>query len=59
MIDLKCARSLMEDKGEYFNVSPGQLTMCIQTADAKAKRQYGLTDTELTLHYTIIVATKD
>jgi ubiquinone/menaquinone biosynthesis C-methylase UbiE len=54
----KSYRSLMEDKGEYFNVSPEQLTGCIQTADAEAKKRYGLTDTELTLHYTMIVATK-
>ena len=53
------ARSLMEDKGEYFNVSPEQLTMCIQTADAKAKSQYGPTDSELTLYYAIIVETKN
>ena len=55
----KSYRSLMEDKGEYFNVSPDQLTACVQTADAEAKNQYGLTDTELTLYYTIIVATKN
>jgi hypothetical protein len=55
----KSYRSLMEDKGEYFNVSPDQLTACVQTADAEAKNQYGLTDTELTLYYTMIVATKN
>ena len=51
--------SLMEDKGGYFDVSPEHLTACIQTTDADAKKQYGLTDTELTLHYTMIVATKN
>jgi ubiquinone/menaquinone biosynthesis C-methylase UbiE len=55
----KSYRSLMEDKGEYFDVSPEQLTACIQTADAQAKNQYGLTDTELTLYYTMIVAAKN
>jgi SAM-dependent methyltransferase len=55
----KSYRSLMEDKGEYFNVSPKQLAGCIQTADDEAKSQYGLTDTELTLYYTMIVATKN
>ena len=55
----KSYRSLMEDKGEYFNVSPEQLTDCLQTADDDAKSQYGLTDTELTLYYTMIVAAKN
>jgi ubiquinone/menaquinone biosynthesis C-methylase UbiE len=55
----KSYRSLMEDKGEYFNVSSEQLTACIQTADAETKSQYDLTDTELTLYYTMILATKD
>jgi hypothetical protein len=51
--------SLMEDKGEYFHVSAEQLTMCIRAADAQAKSQYGLTDTELTLYYTVVVATNN
>jgi len=55
----KSYRSLMEDKGEYFKVSPEQLTKYIQTADAQANKQYGLTGTELTLYYTMIVATKN
>jgi ubiquinone/menaquinone biosynthesis C-methylase UbiE len=54
----KSYRSLMEDKGEYFNVSPEQLTACIQTVDNEEENQYGLTDTELTLYYTMIIAAK-
>ena len=33
----KSYRSLMEDKGEYFNISLEQLIACAQTADAEEK----------------------
>ena len=55
----KAYSSLMEDKAEYFKVPPKQLTGCIQKADSETKHQYGLTDTELILYYTMIVATKN
>ncbi len=55
----KSYRSLMEDKGEYFNVAIEALQKCIREATAQAKTQYGLTNTELTLYYTIITALKE
>jgi hypothetical protein len=55
----KAYRSLLEDKGEYFNVSPTELDECIHGADAGARRRYALSNNELTLYYTIIVAVKD
>ncbi len=55
----KAYRSLLEDKAEYFNVSPTELDQCIQGADADARKQYVLSNNELTLYYTIIVAVKD
>jgi len=48
--------SLMEDKGVYFGVPPDTLRKYIQRATAKAKAQYDLTDTGLTLFYTMIIA---
>jgi ubiquinone/menaquinone biosynthesis C-methylase UbiE len=55
----KSYRSLMEDKGEYFNVPIETLQKRIHEATAQAKAQYGLTNKELTLYYTIIVALKE
>jgi ribosomal protein S3 len=49
----------MEDKGEYFNVPTETLQKRIHEATAQAKTQYGLTNTELTLYYTITVALKE
>jgi ubiquinone/menaquinone biosynthesis C-methylase UbiE len=54
----KSYRSLMEDKGEYFNVAIEALQKCLHEATVKAKAQYGLTNTELILYYTIITAIK-
>jgi ubiquinone/menaquinone biosynthesis C-methylase UbiE len=54
----KSYRSLMEDKGEYFDVTPETLQKCIRDTDEDAKEQYGLTDTELTLYYTIVTASR-
>lgn len=54
----KTYRSLMEDKGEYFNVATGTLQKIAHEATAGAKTQYQLTNTELTLYYTVITALK-
>ncbi len=54
----KSYRSLMEDKGEYFDVPAETLNKHVQSASANAKARYGLTDTELTLYYTVITAQK-
>jgi len=54
----KLHRSLMEDKGVYFGVPPEALEECLHSASAKSRKLYGLTDTELTLYYTVIAANK-
>jgi ubiquinone/menaquinone biosynthesis C-methylase UbiE len=51
----KSYKALMEDKGEYFNVKPETLQEVIFNASIDAKEQYALTDTGLTLFYTMIV----
>jgi hypothetical protein len=51
--------ALIEDKGTYFGVGIDELQKLTHTATAKAKRQYSLTDTEMTLSYTVINATKE
>jgi ubiquinone/menaquinone biosynthesis C-methylase UbiE len=55
----KSLRSLMEDKGEYFDVSPETFQKFIQEATEDAKKQYVLTDSGLTLFYTVIMAQKE
>ncbi len=55
----KSLRSLIEDKGGYFDVSAETLYEFVHAATAAAKIQYHLTNTELTLYYTIIVAQKE
>jgi hypothetical protein len=50
--------SLMEDKGRYFGVRAEALDKHVRSASANAKAQYDLTDTELTLYYTIVTARK-
>lgn len=52
----KSYHSLMEDKGDYFDVTPETLCRCVCGADATAKNQYALTDNELTLFYTVVTA---
>jgi len=52
----KSFNSLMEDKGRYFGVSAETLHEFLQTVTPTAKVQYHLTNTDLTLYYTIIVA---
>jgi ubiquinone/menaquinone biosynthesis C-methylase UbiE len=51
--------SLIEDKGKYFGIRPEALHRYVHTASKEAKEQYVLTDTELTLFYTVIAATKN
>lgn len=51
--------ALIEDKGIYFGVGIDELQRLTHAATAKAKRQYNLTDTEMTLLYTVINATKE
>jgi ubiquinone/menaquinone biosynthesis C-methylase UbiE len=51
--------ALMEDKGKYFDIEPEVLHRYVRTASKEAKEQYDLTDTELTLFYTVITATRE
>jgi ubiquinone/menaquinone biosynthesis C-methylase UbiE len=55
----KSYNALMEDKGQYFGVTPETLHRYIERATAKAKEQYALTSTEMTLFYTVITAKKE
>jgi ubiquinone/menaquinone biosynthesis C-methylase UbiE len=52
----KSYKALMEDKGEYFDVEFEILQEFTHKAPLNAKEQYALTDTELTLFYTMITA---
>jgi ubiquinone/menaquinone biosynthesis C-methylase UbiE len=51
--------ALIKDKGAYFGVGIDELQRLTQAATAKTKRQCNLTDTEMTLSYTVINATKE
>jgi hypothetical protein len=51
--------ALIEDKGRYFGVRPISLHKYVHTAGEEAKKQYRLTDTDLTLFYTVITARKN
>ena len=55
----KTYRALMEDKGQYFCVTPETLRKFIEGATEKAKEQYALTSNEMSLFYTIITARKE
>jgi len=55
----KSHQALMEDKGEYFDVKPEQLNEHVHAATPDVREQYGLTATELTLYYTVIVAVRE
>lgn len=55
----KTYSALMEDKGRYFGVTAETLHGYIERATAKAKEQYALTNTEMTLFYTLITAKKE
>ena len=54
----KSYAALMEDKGKYFGIGPEVLYRYVLAASREAKEQYSLTDTELTLFYTVITATR-
>jgi ubiquinone/menaquinone biosynthesis C-methylase UbiE len=54
----KSYRSLIEDKGQYFHINPERLHRLVRDAPAAARTQYELTNTEMTLYYTIITAQK-
>ncbi|MGD0494967.1 MAG: class I SAM-dependent methyltransferase [Candidatus Bathyarchaeia archaeon] len=51
--------ALIEDKGKYFAIKPEALRRYVHAASKEAKEQYVLTDTGLTLFYTIITATRE
>jgi len=46
----------MDDKCEYFGVPAEALNRHVQSASPSAKARYDLTDTELTLYYTVASA---
>ena len=50
--------ALIEDKGKYFAIKPEALRRYVHAASKEAKEQYVLTDTGLTLFYTVITATR-
>ena len=54
----KSYQSLIEDKGQYFRITPKRLHRFIRNAPTDARTQYELTNTEMTLYYTIITAQK-
>jgi ubiquinone/menaquinone biosynthesis C-methylase UbiE len=51
-------QALIEDKGRYFNVKSKTLQEIVHNASPDAKEQYALSNTELTLFYTMITASK-
>jgi ubiquinone/menaquinone biosynthesis C-methylase UbiE len=55
----KSYEALIEDKGRYFDVSSETLQEVVQNASARTKKQYALTDTGMTLFYTIVTAVKE
>jgi len=55
----KTYSALMEDKGQYFRVTPETLHKYIGGANAESKEQYALTSTEMTLFYTVITTKKE
>jgi ubiquinone/menaquinone biosynthesis C-methylase UbiE len=54
----KSYSALMEDKGQYFNVTSATLQKTIQQASLHERKLYDMDNTELTLFYTIITALK-
>jgi ubiquinone/menaquinone biosynthesis C-methylase UbiE len=54
----KSYRALMEDKGDYFGVPRQTFNKYLQEASTAARQQYGLSDIDLFLYYTVIVAKK-
>ena len=55
----KSYRELIEDKGRYFGISPKALRRYVCAASKEAKEQYVLTDTGLTLFYSVITSTRE
>ena len=55
---LSVARALVEDKGRYFGVPVEVLDTYVQSASDSSRTLYNLTDTELTLYYTMVTARK-
>jgi len=49
----------MEDKGEYFGVTPKTIKKCIQEANAQTRNQYELNSSELTQYYAMITAFRE
>jgi ubiquinone/menaquinone biosynthesis C-methylase UbiE len=54
----KSYQALMKDKGDYFGVSRQTFNKYLREASKTAKQQYGLSNTDLTLFYTVIVTKK-
>jgi len=52
-------QALMEDKGEYFGVTPKTIKKCIQEANAQTRNQYELNSSELTQYYAMITAFRE
>lgn len=55
----KSYSALMEDKGQYFNVTSATLQKTIQQASLHERKLYDIDNTELTLFYAIITALKE
>jgi len=55
----KSYQALMEDKGDYFGVSRQTFDEYLREASTTARQQYGLSDIDLILHYTVIIAKKE
>lgn len=51
--------ALIEDKGTYFDVGIETLRKFIENASMTAKKQYSLTNKEMTLFYSVVTATKE
>ncbi|HVP26805.1 MAG TPA: class I SAM-dependent methyltransferase [Candidatus Bathyarchaeia archaeon] len=55
----KSYQALMEDKGDYFGVPHQTFDKYLQETSTTARQQYSLSDVDLTLFYTVIVAKKE
>ena len=49
----------MEDKGEYFGVTPKTIQKCVQEANAQTRNQYELNSSELTQYYAMVTAFRE
>ena len=50
---------LIEDKAQYFSVSPKRLQRQIDAASKESRKRYALTSAELTQFYTVYVASRE